>query len=125
MAIPPEPIEEVLPQAELVVEAEVAEVLATGPIQPKVEAPLGTTSTGKRVAKQTVRLKVTRVHKGDAGLKELVAEKPLGAYALKAGNKGPFLLDGAKPHPNILGRYGPDSWSLQRILDALKKNQAR
>jgi hypothetical protein len=63
---------------------------------------------------------VTRVHKGPASLKELVAEKPLGSYALKAGNKGPFVLDATKPNPVILGRYGPDTWDLKNILDALK-----
>ena len=120
MAIPPEPIEEVLPKAALVIEAEVEAVLATGPIQPKLQAPLGKTSTGKKAASQTVRLKVTRVHKGPSGTKDVVAEKPLAGYALKAGNKGPFLLDDSKPNPLILGRYGPDTWGLQNILDALK-----
>ena len=120
MAIPPEPIEEVIPKAALVIEAEVESVLATGPIQPKMQAPLGKTSTGKKAANQTVKLKVTRVHKGPAGMKEVVAEKPLAGYALKAGNKGPFLLDAGKPNPTILGRYGPDTWGLQNILDALK-----
>ena len=120
MAIPPEPIEEVMPQAALVIEAEVQSVLATGPIQPKVDAPLGKTSTGKQTANQTVKLKVTKVHKGPGSLKELVAEKPVAGYALKAGNKGPFLLDATKPNPVILGRYGPDTWDLPRILGALK-----
>lgn len=120
MAIPPEPIEEILPQAALIVEAEVEAVLATGQIQPKVEAPAGATSTGKKVANQTVKLKVTKVHLGSSKLKELTVEKPLGAYALKVGNKGPFVLDGSKPNPVILGRYGPDTWDLKRILDGLK-----
>jgi hypothetical protein len=120
VAIPPEPIEEVIPSAALVIEGEVESVLATGPIQPKVDAPAGKTSTGKMTANQTVKLKVTRVHKGPSSLKELVAEKPVAGYALRAGNKGPFLLDGSKPNPVILGRYGPDSWGLQNILDALK-----
>ncbi len=120
MALPPEPIEEVLPQAEVIIEAVVDAVLATGPIQPKVDAPLGTTSTSKKAANQTVKLKVTKVHKGPASLKEVVVEKPLAGYALRAGNKGPFLLDGGKPNPTILGRYGPDTWDLQRIMDAMK-----
>jgi len=120
VAIPPEPIQEILPMAELIVEAVVDSVLATGPIQPKVEAPMGTTSTGKKAANQTVKLKVTKVHKGPASMKELVVEKPLAGYALKAGDKGPFLLDAGKPNPTILGRYGPDTWDLQRITDAMK-----
>ncbi|MBI5545499.1 MAG: hypothetical protein HY901_16560 [Deltaproteobacteria bacterium] len=123
MAIPPEPIEEVLPKAALVIEAEVEAVLATGPIQPQSDAPPGTTSTGKRAASQTVKLKVAKVHKGASASKELVVEKPLAGYALRVGNKGPFLLDASKPNPVILGRYGPDSWSLDRILQALQAHK--
>jgi len=120
MAIPPDPIQEVIPNAALVIEAEVEAVLATGPIQPPVDAPPGTTSTSKKAANQTVKLKVTRVHKGPSSLKEVVAEKPLAGYALRAGNKGPFLLDASKPNPVILGRYGPDSYDLPTILKALE-----
>ncbi|MGC4113423.1 MAG: hypothetical protein QM765_01875 [Myxococcales bacterium] len=120
MALPPEPIQEVIPSAVLVIEAEVEAVVNTGPIQPKVEAPPGSTSTGKKAANQTVKLKVTKVHKGPASLKEVMAEKPVAGYALKAGNKGPFLLDGAKPNPTILGRYGPDTWDLPTILKGLE-----
>lgn len=121
MALPPEPIREVIPNAALVVEAEVEAVLAQGPIQPKVDAPPGTTSTGKKAANQTVKLKVIKVHKGPANMKEITAEKPVAGYALKAGNKGPFLLDGAKPNPTILGRYGPDTWDLKTILKGLEE----
>jgi hypothetical protein len=120
MAIPPEPIEEVMPKAALVIEAEVAEVLSTGPLPPKIEAKPGATSVGHKVPAQTVKLKVTKVHKGPASLKEVVVEKPVAGYTLKAGNKGPFLLDDGKPNPTILGRYGPDSWNLQRVVGALK-----
>jgi hypothetical protein len=120
VAIPPEPIQEVIPNAVLVIEAEVEAVLATGPLQPKIDAPPGATSTGKKAANQTVKLKVTKVHKGPSSLKEVVAEKPLAGYALKAGNKGPFLLDGAKPNPTILGRYGPDTWDLKTVLKGLE-----
>ena len=120
MALPPEPIQEIIPNAALVVEAEVEAVLATGPLQPKVDAPPGTSGTGKKAANQTVKLKVTRVHKGPPSLKEVVAEKPVAGYALRAGNKGPFLLDGTKPNPLILGRYGPDTWDLKTILKGLE-----
>ncbi|MGI5862597.1 MAG: hypothetical protein ACOX6T_11150 [Myxococcales bacterium] len=120
MALPPEPIEEVLPQAALVIEAEVDSVLSTGAAQPPVQAKPGATGVpGRDAPDQTVRLKVTKVHKGPAGLSELVALKPVAGYALRAGNKGPFLLDDTKPNPVILGRYGPDTWSLGRVLEAL------
>jgi hypothetical protein len=120
MAIPPEPIEQLIAQAALVIEAVVEAVISTGQIQPKSTAAPGTSDTGKKTASQVVKLKITKVHKGPAGLKEVVAEKPLGAYALRAGNKGPFLLDDSKPNPVILGRYGPDSYRLDKILGALK-----
>ena len=41
----------------------------------------------------------------------------MAGYSLKAGNKGPFLIDGGKV---ILGRYGPDSWSVERVEKSLK-----
>jgi hypothetical protein len=115
MAKPPEPIEDVLPHATWVVDAEVVEVLKTGAAPPKVEAPPGTTSTGQKTASQTVRLKVKRVLKGEP-VSELVVEKPEAGYALRAGNHGPFLIDATK---TILGRYGPDSYSFERIQKAL------
>lgn len=122
MAIPPDPIQTLVPQTKLVVEAEVIEVLSTGP-KPAAAAkppPAGTTSTGKEVASQVVKLKVGKVLFGETKATELTVVKPLGAYALRAGNKGPFLLDGATPQPNILGRYGPDSYDLPTLQKAFK-----
>lgn len=120
MAKPPEPLEDVLPNAVWVVDAEVIEVLETGPTPP---APLrdpkvkeGATSAGHKAARQKVKLKVKRVLKGEA-VKELVVEKPVAGYALKAGNHGPFLIDAAK---TILGRYGPDSYNFVKLEAALK-----
>ncbi len=118
MAIPPEPIENVLPQAAWVVDAEVAEVISTGPAVPKVSAPPGATSTGQKSSSQKVKLKVKRTIFG-APVTEITVEKPEAQYMLKAGNHGPFLIDAGK---RILGRYGPDSYSFERIEKALKKN---
>lgn len=115
MAKPPEPIEDVIPNAHWVVDAEVTEVIATGPQPPKVEAKPGATSTGQKTASQTVKLNVKRVLFGEK-VTELVVEKPEAGYALRAGNHGPFLIDGTK---TILGRYGPDSYSFERIEKAL------
>lgn len=115
MAKPPEPIEDVIPHAVWVVDAEVAEVIKTGPQPPKVSAAPGATSTGQKTASQTVKLTVKRVLKGDQ-VKELIVEKPEAGYALRAGNHGPFLIDSTK---TILGRYGPDSYSFDRIEKAL------
>jgi hypothetical protein len=121
MAIPPEPIEEVLPKAVLVLDAEVKEVLSMGPAPKKVEARAGASDTGQKTASQVVKLAVKRVLKGKTDVKELVVEKPEGGYALRAGNHGPFLLDGTRPNPVILGRYGPDSYAFSKIEAALKK----
>ena len=115
MAKPPEPIEDVMPNATWVVDAEVTEVLATGPQPAKVDAKPGATSTGQKTASQTVKLKIKRVMFGEK-VAELVVEKPEAQYALKPGNHGPFLIDATK---TILGRYGPDSYSLERIEKAL------
>jgi hypothetical protein len=117
MAKPPEPIEDVMPLAAWVVEAEVKEVLATGPTPPvPPNAKPGATSVGYKSASQKVKLTITNVLKGDKA-KELVVEKPEGSYSLRPGNKGPFLIDSNK---TILGRYGPDSWHLDRVKGALK-----
>lgn len=116
MAIPPEPIEDVLPGAVLVVDAEVTEVLSTGPATPKVHARPGATSTGAKSPSQKVKLKVARVLHGPK-TKELVVEKPEAGYALRVGVRGPFLIDEANV---ILGRYGPDSYSFEKIEKALK-----
>ena len=120
MAIPPEPIEEVLPAAAWVVDAEVQEVLSVGPQPQKVKAEEGATSTGQKAPAQVVKLKVKRVLRGKEGVSELVVKKPEAGYALRAGNHGPFLLDGGS-EPVILGRYGPDTWSFSRLEEALKK----
>ena len=108
MAIPPEPLFAVLPQAVSIV---VGEVIA---VQNRSD---GLPSSGKpppgaphQVGSQVVTLKVTQVLRG-APVTELVVRKPVGAY-------GAFLLDGESP-PTILGRYGPDSYRLSDIEAAL------
>ncbi|MBS2030991.1 MAG: hypothetical protein JST54_24025 [Deltaproteobacteria bacterium] len=120
MAIPPEPLNEVLPQAACVVDAEVVEVLSNGPTPPQPNAPQAATSAGRLAPSQVVRLKIKRVLRGKAPA-EVVVEKPEAGYALRAGNHGPFLLDGAA-QPKILGRYGPDSWSMSKLEDALRQS---
>lgn len=106
MALPPEPLFAVLPTASTVVIAEVISVTtnddgtSTGPHTPP--------SAHQAIASQKVGLKVSRVLKGQAAA-EIAVIKPVSAYALRVGNHGPFLLDGASP-PAILGRYGPDTY---------------
>jgi hypothetical protein len=117
MAIPPEPIEDVLRSAVLVVDAEVTQIVSTGPATAKLNAKPGSTSTGAKSPSQTVKLTVKRVLHGPAPT-ELVVEKPEAGYALRVGNQGPFLIDASNV---ILGRYGPDSYSVEKIERALKK----
>jgi hypothetical protein len=117
MAKPPEPIEELLPQAVWVLDAEVVEVVQAGPKPPRIDAPRGSTSVGQKTASQVVKLKVRRVLRGQP-TEEVTAEKPEAGYALRPGNHGPFLIDATN---RILGRYGPDTWSFDRIEQALSE----
>lgn len=121
MAKPPEPLQEILPRASLIVEAEVSAVISTGEAPPPVATPPGYTSAGHQVASQQVELKVKRILKGELSddTKKLVVNKPLAAYALRKGNKGPFLLEAQGDSWQIISRYGPDSYSLQVIEQAI------
>lgn len=118
MAKPPEPIDEVLPQAEAAVVAEVARVVEQG-AQQKL-APSEETSRPTSAARQVVELNVTRVLFGTltAPGKTIQVVKPAGAYALTAGNKGPFVLKQGAEGVEILGRYGPDTWPEALIQQA-------
>ena len=116
MALPPEPIAHLLPKATWIVEAEVVQVLSEGP-QPPLPAKLAPSAPLKLRA-QTVELKVKKVVRGPSQPASLTAQKPEGSYLLKPGHHGPFLLDGSEP-PLILGRYGPDTYSLAKIEAAL------
>jgi hypothetical protein len=117
MAKPPELIEDVISQAVLIIDGEVAEVLKTGVAPETLKVASGTTSSGQLTAAQTVKIRVKRVIKGQAET-EITVEKPAAQYALRAGNHGPFLIDSQH---TILGRFGPDSWSFDRIEKALGK----
>ncbi|MBI5493723.1 MAG: hypothetical protein HY904_01780 [Deltaproteobacteria bacterium] len=120
MAIPPEPIQELIDASTDIVDAEVAEVVSTGtkPAQPDV--PTGTTSAGFKAAEQVVVLKVARALKGGAK-GNLTVHKPVSGYALKAGNKGAFFLRAGQPHAEILGRYGPDTYRVESVEHVLGK----
>jgi hypothetical protein len=108
-ALPPEPVEELLPQARYVVEANVARVLYQGekPVQ----------STHRNVAGplppdrcQVVRLEVTGVVTGDDPGSSVTVVKPLAPYLLEAGQNTTdvaFIVRAGDPFPIILGRYGP------------------
>ena len=119
MAIPPEPIEEVLPNAQGAVMAEVMKVVKqdaqkSGFVDPQV------TDANTVAARQVVELKVSKVLFGDAWKEGASVEvvKPAGAYALRPGNKGPFLLSKVGNAVEILGRYGPDTYPEPAITQA-------
>lgn len=125
MALPPDPIEEVLPAATSAVMAEVTRVLHAAPRAPAARVEKGSTSAPTEAPKQVVELRVDEVLFGTSQKGRLVTVvKPPGAYALVAGNKGPFLLRAEKDgeaEAVILGRYGPDTYSRRYIDDTAKK----
>ncbi len=122
MALPPDPIEELLPKAHAAVMAEVTRVVAEDPQAPFPKVEQGTTSAPGEVARQVVELKIQERLFGKVDPGALIqVVKPAGAYKLIPGNKGPFLLEvPAKGEPTILGRYGPDSYHRQAIETAAK-----
>ena len=108
-ALPPEPVQDLLPKAKYVLEASVARVLyqgdkpdrggrknVAGPIPPE--------------RCQVVQLDVTRMIAGADPGASITVVKPLAPYVLKAGQSTSgtsFLVEGGDPYPIILGRYGP------------------
>ena len=101
MAIPPDPIDEVLPAAQGAVLADVTRVISSEPHTEGVVA-----------SKQLVELKVSAVLFGPWKMgTTFEAVKPAGGYGLRAGNKGPFLLREVGGKVQILGDYGPDTYS--------------
>ncbi|HEY3451129.1 MAG TPA: hypothetical protein VGK67_32525 [Myxococcales bacterium] len=117
MAERPEPLSEVLPQAKLVVVAEVVEALGGETPAQTRRLPIG---AAPKLPEQQVRLKVERTLLGPEQA-EIAVVKPAAGYVLAAGVKGPFLIDGSQPVPKILGRYGPDTYSLAVLEKALKR----
>lgn len=118
MALPPEPLSELLPASSAVIHAEVAEVLSAAPTIERAPSAPAATSVPSQIGPQVVRLRVRRVLRGGALGDEIVVEKPPSAYALKAGNHGAFFLDTTGERPRIIGRYGPDTHSLQSVEHA-------
>lgn len=109
MALPPERIEELMPAADAAVLAEVTRVIEQGLQKPVPETEAS--DTPDEAARQVVELTVKSIVFGQVS-QTLTAVKPAGAYALRAGNHGPFLLGkNAEGAVEILGRYGPDTWN--------------
>ena len=108
-ALPPEPVEDLLPKAKYVVEASVARVLYQGdkPDRGGRKNVAGPTPPERC---QVVQLDVTRMIAGADPGTSITVVKPLAPYVLKAGQSTSgtsFLVEGGDPYPIILGRYGP------------------
>ncbi len=121
MAIPPDPIDDVLSDTDAAVIAAVTRVVVQDPQPPFPKAEPGATSVPGKVARQVVELEVSEVLFGSVkpGTK-LQVVKPAGSYTLSAGNGGPFLLK-LKGEAEIVGRYGPDSYSREKIVQAARQ----
>ena len=120
-ALPPEPVDQLLPKAKYVLEGSVARVLyqgdkpdrggrknVAGPIPPE--------------RCQVLQLDVTRMIAGADPGTSITVVKPLAPYVLKAGQSTrgtSFLVEGGDPYPIILGRYGPyPSPEVEAVLGA-------
>ena len=120
MAKPPEPLEEIFPHTTVILDAVVTNVVS----EDKPKAPDAT-----EVPKQVVTLEVNRLvrgalppSKGPKAAKVTVnVVKPVSVYKLRAGVKGAWLLahDAKTGELTILGRYGPDSWTFEKIDEKL------
>lgn len=115
MAIPPEPLSELLGRAGVVVVAEVVEVVSVGTLPERPARPPGFVDSPHPLAPaQTVKLRVSRALRGDAAT-ELLVEKAAGAYRLAVGDSGVFFVAAGK----LLGRYGPTTYPLASVEAAL------
>ncbi|MCB9639383.1 MAG: hypothetical protein H6728_15360 [Myxococcales bacterium] len=125
MAMPPEPIDELLPKAEFGVIAEVLEIKERGEQAyiPKPEQP-DTVDIPRDLPYQVVTLQVKERLFGQAQAERFDVYKPAGDYVLRAGIEGPFFLCKDEDHkqPVILGRYGPDNYTLHVVRAAIKKH---
>jgi len=108
-ALPPEPVEELLPKVKFVIEASVAHVLYQGE-KPERDTEKNVSGPIPPDRCQVVQLDVTRRVAGADPGTSITAVKPLAPYVLKAGQSTSgmaFLIQAGDPFPVILGRYGP------------------
>jgi hypothetical protein len=108
-ALPPEPVEELLPKAKYVIEASVARVLYQGE-KPERDTETNVAGPIPPDRCQVVHLEVTRRVSGADPSASVTVVKPLAPYVLQVGQSTSgtaFLVAGGDPFPIILGRYGP------------------
>ncbi len=117
-ARPPEPLEEIFPQTDVIVDAV---VVAVAPLPAPPDAARGAPppAKGEGAPAQRVTLAVKRVVRGALTLpkdRRIDVVKPVAHYAVKPGVKGPWLLHRAASGALVvLGRYGPDTWTFEKI----------
>lgn len=126
MAMPPDPIDEVLPQADAAYVAEVTQILHQDEQEkvPELSDP-GDVDIPRDLPAQTVELRIAERLFGDlAGVGDTITvSKPAGEYVLRAGVQGPFLLARQDDNtPVIIGLYGPDTYSLRVLKAAIQKH---
>ncbi len=126
-ALPPLPLDAVLPNAHLAVVARVDAVLYQGGNPPSPKRPPGFVGPIPPEGCQVVRLVVRQALLGSPPSK-LVVVKPEAPYRLSASRRvhaGTFLLDDATPYPGILGNYGPDPYPAAEVAAALARVEQR
>ncbi len=127
MALPPDPIDELLPEVDACAIAVVEEILFRGKQEfvPNPEEP-DTVDIPRDLPEQVAMLTIKEVLFGDLVLQGETVEvfKPPGDYVLREGVEGPFLLyqDDEDERPVIAGRYGPDSYSPSVLKSAIKRH---
>jgi len=119
MAKPPEPLEEIFPATSLIVDAVVVEMKSEDP---------DTEPQSPNAPRQILELTVNRVVRGKLSADEkksmkITVIKPKAPYRSRVGIKGAWLLsvDPKTGEKTVLGRYGPDSWSFEKIDAKLKE----
>ena len=138
MAIPPAPLSSLVDDIDIAIIAEVQAVRDNDQQswreQPWAQnAPASTQRPSQGVGRgpigaapalnsQRCRLIVQKVIKGQAEAM-IEVEKPKSHYVLAPGHKGPFLLAKSKNGLIILGRYGPDSYTLAEVEAVLAQRK--
>ena len=124
MAIPPEPIEDILPQAHYVVIAQVKKIIHTDKQKPVHKEDPKIVGMPRELPAQRLLLHIIENISSstlpiDTDIEVL---KPSGDYVLRQDIQGPFMLatDEETNQLSIIGRYGPDSYSLKAIQSTLK-----
>ncbi len=123
VALPPEPIKDLLHQADLVVLATVAEVSDDGPRLP-VRQDHGVLNAGPIPAEpsQSVTLSVDRVLHGRTSETSLRVRKPVAPYLLRTGDRQEaraYFLTSRDSGLLILGLYGPGGYGIDEVLAEL------